>query len=639
MASTLHCNSCEELNLRPVRTLSSLLASSNTGCTFCSVLLSGIEAFANNPLARSSVKDLYGVEVGPFGQLDQETKFTPQCDEHCLTIGWAKGTFRLEIYSLATTPDTASQNGSQSTPWRHMRSATHVAGSTSSDEAFRRGQSWLETCTKLHTKCNDIRSPRLPPRRILDISNDRVRLLHDHKPEKYACLSHCWGGHQPLQTLRDTLAKHQDGIEWNSLPRTFQDVIKLLRRIEMQYVWIDSLCIVQDDEKDWEIEAAKMGDIYSGAYITIAATRAQNSLQGLYGDTPSCIKSTPFQCLDPSGKEHTLYVRCFVEHGLSFGVSDLITFDSHHPLLGRGWVYQERLLSPRVLHFGATELIWECRDLTWCECSQSRGQHSLFTAKSDSSGAGTIIVSGSGDDSAGAWRRMIGDYSTLDFTFEKDVMVALSGVARQMQNSRSARYLCGLWEDSLIGDLLWSSGENTKATQAWRAPSWSWASIIGPVNYGLIGYGTRHGSLSVETIMETYAKVIDVTMSSTGQDVFSGVNSGSIVLHGPAAIGTVVAPSDRRGHGTVIARDLHPTDEMMVSYSDRTIEKGAPVICLQMVSTVRPPFPGTIVVFLVLKPVDRKPDVFERVGITQCLSSRMQGAEAGRLSNRTITIV
>ena len=123
------------------------------------------------------------------------------------------------------------------------------------------------------------------PARVLDVSNDRVR-LHETRGEhgSYLTLSHCWGRNPIVRTFKENYAVHREGIAWKALSKTFQDAVILTRRLGYQYLWIDSLCIVQDDPKDWEGQASQMAQIYSNSDLTIAATKSEDESRGCFSN-------------------------------------------------------------------------------------------------------------------------------------------------------------------------------------------------------------------------------------------------------------------------------------------------------------------------------------------------------------------
>jgi hypothetical protein len=123
----------------------------------------------------------------------------------------------------------------------------------------------------------------VPPKRLLSISGDQIKLAEPSSNDvylwtsakKYAALSHCWGPTLPIKTLHETIEQFKMGINWHALTATFQDGITVARRLGIDWIWIDSLCIIQNDTSNWEVEASKMPDYYKNAYITISATNPQ----------------------------------------------------------------------------------------------------------------------------------------------------------------------------------------------------------------------------------------------------------------------------------------------------------------------------------------------------------------------------
>ncbi|KAF4447929.1 HET-domain-containing protein [Fusarium austroafricanum] len=182
--------------------------------------------------------------------------------------------------------------------------------------------------------------------------------------QRYAALSHCWGDHQSCITQASNISARKDSISWSLIPKTFQDAIRFCLELEIHFLWIDALCIIQDDHADWETESAKMADIYQNAFITLAATRASSDRGGCFNET---IQRVPQYTLESSlrGTTQKIMVREKLTH---WEMPPTQRSKDLHPLLTRGWVFQERILSPRVVHFSSREMIWECRQEVACEC-------------------------------------------------------------------------------------------------------------------------------------------------------------------------------------------------------------------------------------------------------------------------------
>lgn len=158
-----------------------------------------------------------------------------------------------------------------------------------SERAFTQAKKWINECFSAHPFCADLRTGFIPTR-LLEVGgkdDSRIRLVEmDNRPNiKWASLSYVWGGQQETRTTRTTLSKHLEGIEMDTLPQTLLDAIKVCRELNILYLWIDALCIIQDDERDLLRELASMPQIYQEAYITIQAARAQGVQAGFLGKT------------------------------------------------------------------------------------------------------------------------------------------------------------------------------------------------------------------------------------------------------------------------------------------------------------------------------------------------------------------
>ncbi|KAH6678012.1 heterokaryon incompatibility protein-domain-containing protein, partial [Halenospora varia] len=329
----------------------------------------------------------------------------------------------------------------------------------------------------------------------------------------YMCLSHCWGTDKFLITTTKNLSDHKQRIPWDSLPTTFQHAIGFTRRLGVRYIWIDSLCIVQDDLKDWQRESSQMCTVYKNSFLTLAASAASSSLKGLFQYTTSTpILSLPVRFY--TNLPEIISLRKAIQHPFIDTPFKKVT--DRFPLLGQAWVYQERLLSPRTLHFGQGELIWECSTQTVCECNSLHVEGTYHTA---------TLLRPSSSDLAARGLAIVTDYSRLSITFMSDRLSALVGIAQQFAEHRKSRYLAGLWEETFAGDMLWELNEfypnSKRVAQATRAPSWSWVSTEHQVFYP---DGTAESVLDF--------KVLEVQVSRDDTNEFGHVGSSHVKLCG-----------------------------------------------------------------------------------------------------------
>jgi Heterokaryon incompatibility protein (HET) len=198
------------------------------------------------------------------------------------------------------------------------------------------------------------------PTRVLAVGSLEAPSLYLHCPQKdeggkwpkgkYIALSHCWGEEKlPLRTTKDKLDTYKGRIEPSELPRTFLDAVTVAREIDVQYLWIDSLCIIQDDSEDWAKESQKMEQVFSSAYCTISATSAKNSHEGFLSFPVKEAVRIP----DGEKSEFAVYA-CIADKSFKQAV------DKDGLLNTRGWVLQERALSRRTIHFTGSQIFWEC---------------------------------------------------------------------------------------------------------------------------------------------------------------------------------------------------------------------------------------------------------------------------------------
>ncbi|KAK1834208.1 heterokaryon incompatibility protein-domain-containing protein [Podospora conica] len=363
-------------------------------------------------------------------------------------------------------------------------------------------RSWLTTCTTHHPLCSPpSRHPPLPTR-LIDVrpALPRLHLPSTTTTGPYAALSHSWTGRPTARTLTPTIPALP-----HPLPRTFADAITVTRALDIPFLWIDALCIIQDDRADWAREAARMGDVYAHALVTISAEAAADADAGFLD------RSVGREVGVPVGGDGgaTVYVR---KRGVVAGEEPVHSLpgdgDGDGGLATRGWVFQERVLSRRMVYFSRGEMGWECRAGWGCEC---RG------AAVGRERAGSVVKRFLMEGDAGApgglgvvWRReVVPVYTGLELTVVKDRLPALEGLAREMGGLRGGGgYLWGLWRETLGRDLLWRSeggggGLKTRGRperegrgHEWEvegvdleflpegyAPTWSWGSVVGQVLY------------------------------------------------------------------------------------------------------------------------------------------------------------
>ncbi|PSN74669.1 HET-domain-containing protein [Corynespora cassiicola Philippines] len=405
-------------------------------------------------------------------------------------------------------PPMSSIDLSESTRFRK------VAANPELDESWGFINHWLTNCSTHHKECiGRLENSKVFPTRILDVSEDRTHLViwdHNRKPAPYATLSYCWGRGPFRPTLQSNIEFHLNGIDETTLPNTLRDAIRVTRKMKVQYIWIDCLCIIQDMREDWSQEASRMGDYYRGAFVNISALGSQESFKGFLqarNNQPTAVLNS------------TMGIRPALP-----GWKDVF---QNSPLSQRAWVLQERLMSNRTVHFGENELFWECSTISARESStaiyDSRGQ----TIKWGDENFKRALLFATEDkmEIIDSWYTVVLQYSRLQLTFPRDVFPAIAGIAQTFHKATGFRYIAGLWVEDIHTGLLWyRRGLETNGLfkHEWKAPSWSWASIHGPIGILYDISSTRiEGSLQ--------AVVVD-TEASFPSDPFGAIFSAHLTL-------------------------------------------------------------------------------------------------------------
>lgn len=442
------------------------------------------------------------------------------------------------VISLALMPS----NGKSSTShtkisWLMTTALGHTTLSSkrlsrlSDDLATAKG--WFEKCKSEHKGCQNNGLSWFPTR-LLDIGTrgKHVRLIvtaKDPPTGPYMTLSHRWSSARYTMLESSTMAQLQKRVDVLPLPASFQDAIRVARYLGVNYIWIDSLCIKQDknDPSDWAVESRKMSQVYSHACLNISATRSVDGTESLLGQSCWAVKHpTRIELMDANG---SLCEYDIVDGELWDDEVELANLTS------RGWVFQERYLARRILHFGDTQLGWECREHRALDMFPQGLPVSLGVPKGKlrDMASGTAATSSSLLDSKFAenWSYLMNQYSQCEFTFAKDKLVALEGIATDTMVARKHdTYAAGMWKSSALFDLAWWRDDHDRkrysaATTAKRAPSWSWAGFDGEVNFPTLnsGFSRLHETYATVKKMGSQTKITKNAVVTKGTLVFEGL--------------------------------------------------------------------------------------------------------------------
>ncbi|EXJ75277.1 uncharacterized protein A1O5_01973 [Cladophialophora psammophila CBS 110553] len=384
--------------------------------------------------------------------------------------------------------DTAAYLAESRRPPGSKKTRHLLPGETSSEATFKTIQAWMTDCLGNHPNCpkshvgNGSHTPPLP-RRLLEVANGKVvlREVAGQKRHPYACLSHCWGPspRRPESTIlkakRATIEKLKVEVPWKELSKTFQDAIDICRRLGIDFLWIDALCILQDSNADWSLNAAEVGSIYENALITIAASKSKEGCQGCYST------ADPRYLARLVGGSDNVYVRLKPP---SYPVHEVYLDLENFPLLDRAWVYQEMHLSARVLHFCSQEVIWSCRRMRRSESGVSDEEATdELVNLTDLHGwdpSWKTLGENGKEDPRTLWYRTVEEYTRLHISYPSDIFPALAALTQRLHRLKPQdMFLAGLWKNTLLLDLMWRApaGPQFGRPAKWRAPSWSWASV------------------------------------------------------------------------------------------------------------------------------------------------------------------
>ncbi|KAI9166586.1 hypothetical protein HJFPF1_02696 [Paramyrothecium foliicola] len=365
-----------------------------------------------------------------------------------------------------------------------------------------------------------------------EVQTRLVTLNNDAERVKFATLSHCWGSQIPLRVNAENIHELSRRIPTEALPRTFQEAADICRFLKIPYIWIDSLCIVQDDAADWRREAARMKDVYAGSTLTIAASEATNGLEGCFSDRWKC---------NPQKLEPAQFVVCEEQGNEAFARvynGNLTDRVAQTPLSDRGWVLQEELLSYRTLYCTGPEMHWRCHRLHRTEDGAVFERSKSKTSTVEPLPAGLSFSSASNP-----WLAWMQDYSHRKFTVPQDRLSALAGMVQQFEEFSGYTHLLGCWRESLITELLWMrTGRDTSHSFPLPGiPSWSWLSLAN-ITFDFWGNDPTGEVLEVE--VEDHSAVAEAVVEWEGVPLLSNIKHTRLILEGPTQELTLRVPPE-----------------------------------------------------------------------------------------------
>jgi hypothetical protein len=480
-------------------------------------------------------------------------------------------------------------------------------------------RTWLHQCIADHSEC--VQHIYEPPSRLLYIYSsemeDYVRLVEPHTTIKhYAALSHCWGGFQPLRTTKENYEMHKKCIRFSELPQTFQDAVTIAKNLGIEYLWIDSLCIIQDSIEDWEHECSRMASVYRGALITIAASDAADSSKGFFHDY-NRAKFDPCELPYWNDTEDEMLIV-----SVTYKPSNTANLDeSQSRLSKRGWVLQERLLSQRVLSFRSNRLHWECARFCYTDNAHypyimNRIFHNIAEKRS-------IHSLGDLPTAFKYWCDIVATYSYCQLSKGTDKLPAISGLAQAFSKAIGDTYVAGLWRNDIHVGLTWCTIDYYEedcvegTPLPYRAPSWSWACS-----------DRKFGFRSETRNQHKDLVIVSISMTLKGLDSFGELSYGILCVNGRMNKGIVVL--ENKGESEYIEPILHDYKDTNAAIANLCFDNAQLVKRMEQDSSQQEEVIGLLISYdnsaytkwvgLVLEEirVNDERRVFRRIGVILC---------------------
>ncbi|OHF04098.1 heterokaryon incompatibility protein [Colletotrichum orchidophilum] len=325
----------------------------------------------------------------------------------------------------------------------------------------------------------------------------------------YACLSYTWGQQNTGVTTLENLQVRLEGIVFENLPQTYKDAIKVATALDIPFLWIDGLCIIQGDidSKDWAEQSSRMAEIYGDAVLVIAAADSDCVDDGFLSTTQSSRTFIEFECSDPDNWD---------------------TRDERTPI----WCFQEEVLASRLLTFFGGEMNFQClEDEYRCECAFPASPLGLVTIKELYE---PRLQLGDLETPNWMWQSTVEHYTRRKLTMATDRLTALSGVARIVELSLGTKYAAGHWLDrDFLCSLCWAPVRTRETERTFShdyiAPSWSWAAHNGPITMW-IPYGGSEEPVTPRYLDKTVVRNVSIIPAT--QDDAGAVIGGSITVSG-----------------------------------------------------------------------------------------------------------
>lgn len=333
-------------------------------------------------------------------------------------------------------------------------------------------KSWVIACEQEHPSASKFEPGRhLQGFKLIDIEN--LRVVEAPEPARFIALSYTWkdpAHDKGLQLLQGNAARLQQigSLELSNLSDVIADAIKLCSDLGERYLWVDRLCITQDDPRSKHAQIKAMDQIYGAATFTLVAAVSESSISGLPGARGRPRTSFLF---NQSREFH-------LESG-EIGSNFHITVDQS-PWNSRGWTFQERVLSPKCLYVTDHQVYFTCENATFQEELGRVPTRALVRPLRASTISDIHKV-----QSQYGYLDYVCHYTNRKLSYETDILSAFAGIENVLRAQLDTSFYFGLPERYLTTALLWQPAGRGRLRQGVsNIPSWSWAAWSGPVKFG-----------------------------------------------------------------------------------------------------------------------------------------------------------
>ena len=367
----------------------------------------------------------------------------------------------------------------------------------------------------------------------------------DQQDVKYAALTHCWGGVDiDAKTTVTNVDQYFTAIDVETLPKTFKEAIRIARALKLRYLWIDSLCIVQQYLPDWERESAKMAAIFRNATLTISASSAENSTQGC-GVSNLLVPSTQFVLPSPAAPGQPR--SCIIIRQTTQNPERRPPYlFAEYPIHSRAWIFQEKILSRRILHATHGLFLYQCATHIESEDSDWYSENGSLDSHVPEYMTGHVIPGARHHDHVRKlWWSWMRDFSERQLSKPEDNYAALAGVTDLYRDITGDDPVLAMWMSDLVVHLAWRAdiAAESRLTHITfprleRRPTWTWMSYphgtVRPNIYS-VHFDDLNRAVTPQRLTSTRcykAEVIGVDIQWTGRPLVTSPSHAIVKLHG-----------------------------------------------------------------------------------------------------------